>query len=235
MVTRVGAGVQPSGRSLPLLLPDGLGTETHLELARNLVHPFLQQSCVYRPVQYALEYGIEEGEECNNHRHEVAAAIQQLTHALYSEHLYVLSLVDPHIRSVLAVRNVLAMRDISVAIRWLDPCLCVDLLFGLPQLGWAAPAPTMPMRSAPPQKSIDELEEDLEEHNQRLLFRVRSSGDVILDQKAWEKTQEELDMDVIIGPFESMEEVPYSTFGLLWRFGTWEQHGGCHRTDSAPH
>ena len=36
---RVGAGVQPTGRAMPQLLPDGLGPDDHVKVALVTVHP----------------------------------------------------------------------------------------------------------------------------------------------------------------------------------------------------
>ena len=39
VATRVSSGVQPTGRSMPQLLPDGLGPEDHLIVAKSTTHP----------------------------------------------------------------------------------------------------------------------------------------------------------------------------------------------------
>ena len=57
--------------------------------------------------------------------------------------LQALRLVDPLLLPVVARRNFLVTREVSVVISWMDPKLIVDLFFGLHQLGWAMPTPTM--------------------------------------------------------------------------------------------
>ena len=47
-----------------------------------------------------------------------------------------------------------------------------------------------------------------------------------MDKAAWEKTEEELSAEMILGPFFDLQDVPFPTVRLLRRFGTWEQHGG---------
>ena len=77
------------------------------------------------------------------------------------------------------------MREVSVVISWVDPKLVVDLFFGLPQLGWAMPAPTMQLREAPPEYPIEALKTDCGNHNSKLLSRCRPFGDDKLDDAAW--------------------------------------------------
>ena len=47
----------------------------------------------------------------------------------------------------------------------------------------------MMARYAPPECTIDELWEDVDEHNARLLNKIRPSRDSALDIAAWAKTQ----------------------------------------------
>ena len=117
------------------------------------------------------------------------------------------------------------MREGSVVISCVDPKLIVDLFFGMPQLGWAAPAPTMQLREAP-EYPMEALKADCGNHNSKLTSRCRPSGDDKLDKAAWEKTEEELSSEMICGPFFDLQDVPFPTVRLLRRFGTWEQHGG---------
>ena len=113
-----------------------------------------------------------------------------------------LRLVDPFLLPV-ARRNFLVMREVSVVISWMDPKLIVDLFFGLPQLAWTMPAPTMQLREAPPEYPIEALKADCGNHNSKLISRCRPSGDDKLDNAAWEKTEEELSSEMILGPFFS--------------------------------
>ena len=105
------------------------------------------------------------------------------------EDLHALRLVDPFLLPVVARRKFLVLREVSVVISWVDPKLIVDLFFGLPQLGWAMPAPTMQLREAPPEYPIEALKADCGNHNSKLISRCRPSGDDKLDKAAWEKTE----------------------------------------------
>ena len=87
------------------------------------------------------------------------------------------------------------------------------------------PAPTMQCRAALPEHPIDALKTDCGYHSSKLLTRCRPSGDDKLDAAAWEKTEEELSSEMILGPFFDLQHVPFPCVRLLRQFGTWEQHG----------
>ena len=161
---------------------------------------FLRPPTTYNPVVYATKYALQSERDCIAQRSDVAEPPQELADSLFEEYLH--------------------------ALRLLDPQLIVDLFFGLPQLGWAMPAPTMQCREAPPEYPIEALKTDCGNHNSKLISRCRPSGDDKLDVAAWEKTEEELSSEMILGPFFDLQDVPFPCVRLLRRFGTWEQHGG---------
>ena len=213
-------------RAVPQLILEGLGTRFHLAVAEDIENPFLRPPTTYNRVVYATQYALQSERECIAQRLDVAETLQVLADAVYSENLQALLLVDPFLLPVVARRNFLVMREVSVVISWMDPKLIVDLFFGLPQLGWAMPAPTMQLREAPPEYPIEALKADCGSHNSKLISRCRCSGDDNLDNAAWEKTEEELSSEMILGPFFDLQDVPFPFVRLLRRFGTWEQRGG---------
>ena len=122
---RVGSVIQPVRRAVPQLIPEGLGTNFHVAVARNVEHP------VIRPVVYATEYALQSERDCTAQRLDVAETLQELADSLFEENLHALRLVDPFLLPVVARRNLLVMREVSVVISWMDPKLVVDLFFGL--------------------------------------------------------------------------------------------------------
>ena len=138
-----------------------------------------------------------------------------LADSLFEENLHALRLVDPFLLPVVARRNLLVMREVSVVISWVEPKLIVDLFCGLPQHWWAMPAPTMQLREAPPEYPIEALRTDCGNRNSKLISRCRPSGDDKLDNAAWEKTQEELSSEMILGPFFDFQDVPFVYFAGL--------------------
>ena len=111
-----------------------------------------------------------------------------------------LAVVDPFIRPVIAKRNIPFMREVSFAAGWHDPTLLIGLACGLPAMGWACKAPTMPAKWAPPEISLKDLENDIKENNEKILWATRPSSYPELDLAAWKKTQEELYANVLVGP-----------------------------------
>ena len=59
---RVCAGQQPPGRSLPALMPEGMGPETHLQVAPKLVHPMARPVIVPLQCKIALANQQQAGE-----------------------------------------------------------------------------------------------------------------------------------------------------------------------------
>ena len=174
---RVGSVIQPVRRAVPQLIPEGLGTLFHLAVARDIEHPFLRPRTTYNPVVNATKYALQSEQDCIAQRLDVAETLQELADAVNSENLHALRLVDPFLLPVVARRNFLSMREVSVVISWVDPKLVVDLFFGLPQLGWAMLAPTMQLREVPPEYPIEAIKEDCGNHNSKLISRCRPSVD----------------------------------------------------------
>ena len=85
------------------------------------------------------------------------------------------------------------------------------------------PAPTMQLREAPPEYPIEALKADCCDHNSKLISRCCPSGDDKLDTAAWEKTEEELSSEMILGLFfrPSRRPVSYCPFtSPVWFLGT---------------
>ena len=103
------------------------------------------------------------------------------------------------------------MREVSVVISWMDPTLIVDLFFGLPQLGWAMPAPTMQLREAPPEYPIDALKSRLWQPQ----LQINYLGVALLEMTSWtmqlwKRSEEELSSEMILGPFFDLRRRPVS-------------------------
>ena len=94
---RVAAGLQPSKRALPSLLPEGLGTECHLSLALQLVHPFQLPAVLPPQCEFAVN-NLQKMKvfDVNTRRTEVAALVQQLAEGCQPSNSQVLEICDPH-------------------------------------------------------------------------------------------------------------------------------------------
>ena len=149
--------MQPIRRAVPQIIPRDRGTHIHSPWLENSSSTYFVQSC-------DVCYGV-----CLTVRATPYCSKSQLSWTLY------------RIWQMLCTqRNFLVMREISVVISWMDPTMVVDSFFGMPQLGCAAPAPTMLLREAPPQYPNEALLAEYDTHNSKLccpdvaLLMVRS-------------------------------------------------------------
>ena len=92
--------------------------------------------------------------------------------------------------------------------------------------GWARHSPNLVQKVSTLLKPLDVSLEGLAEHNLKVLASVRSSGDSDADLLAWAKCQKEFESGGILGPGNSLGEIPFKDFRLLIRFVIHEQHGG---------
>ena len=226
IATRVSAGLQPVRNALPQLLPDGLGPDLHLRAAHSVAHPFTAQPIPPTPIDYSIKHALRDADAAVSHRETMLKQLEELAAAVVGEDDEILKLVHVFIRPVVAKRRIAFMREVSLAAGWHDPTFLIGLAFGLPALGWACRATTMPTRWAPPEIPISDLLVDLASHNTAIIASTRRSKDKDLDFAAWEKSMTELKNEFIVGPYRHLDEIPGSGVRLLRRFGTWEQHGG---------
>ena len=127
---RVGSVIQPVRRADPQLIPEGLGAGCRVAVARNVEHPFLRPPTMYNPVVYATKYALQSERNCIAQRLDVAETPQELADSLIEENLHALRLVDPFLLPVVARRNLLVMREVSVVISWMDAKLVSQHVVG---------------------------------------------------------------------------------------------------------
>ena len=225
VAANVGAGSQPVRRALPQLIPDELGPMLHLKVAHQTKHPFLVSPKLTDPMKYAKMHFINDVDAANSQREEMLNTIKEMALALKDEEKEIMKLVDPFIAPIVGKRAFCFMRELAFCSGFPDHLLMIDLTLGMPAMGWSCRAPTMKVRIAEPQVSLEDLKKDAEEHNTRILKSTKPSKDSKLDMASWLKTMEEVDADVVIGPFRHFDEIPFKKIRLLRRFGTWEMHG----------
>lgn len=100
----------------------------------------------------------------------------------------------------------------------------LDFSLGLPFVGRAAHSFVMPLKATRPSMSVQEQLQQAPQRNQRLLASVRSSGDLELDRASLQKTQQELDDGLMLGPWEA-SALPEWVAVVSRRFPIWEHHG----------
>ena len=77
----VAAGLQPTRKALPQLLPDGLPPDVHLQAALAVQHPLAYALTTTDPVRYALKNACEDLEETRNRRQKVVVLLRKLAAA----------------------------------------------------------------------------------------------------------------------------------------------------------
>ena len=145
---RVTAGVQPTGRSMPQLLSDGLGPDDHLTVAKSLTHPMARPPSLPSYVQSAVDAQKEMPLDLNNARMKVMKELEILAVACDSDNKLILKAVHPYIRPIVAKRNFAFMREVTYLCQGFDFNLVIDYVFGLPMLGWARHSPIMLQRQS---------------------------------------------------------------------------------------
>ena len=222
---RVCAGQQPSGRALPALMPEGMGPETHLQVALKLIHPMARPVVVPLQCKIALAYQQRAGDKLEKQRFQVLALVEKLAAVLAPDSERISAFVHPWIRKVVCARHIALMRELNFVLLAPDPLILLDLVFGLPMAGWARHSPALEQKMADspsPQATAAELAAT----NALVLSKVKPTGDHELDVEAWKKTSAEFDNGCMIGPFYNLEDIPGRRVQLLPRFPIREKHGG---------
>ena len=219
VATRVTAGVQPTGRTVPQIIPDGLGPDDHLLVARKLVHPMARPPTVPGYVRSAVEAQNSLKSDLTGARSRMLSEVQRLAVACEPENQQILQCVHPYIRPVVAKRNVAFMREVLHICHGLDNNLVLDYVFGLPMMGWARHSPVLLQRASDPPRAEQPTEEQRLAENAIALTRAKPTADPKLDALAWEKTRKEFENASMLGPFYSLNDLPSGKPRLLNRFG----------------
>jgi len=230
IANKVATGVQPGGRALPQLIPNGLLPAEHLRVAMSVQHPSVRAPPLTPACQYALRHGQCSEEELVSRRCRLLSVLNRLSTLSLPENARLLRLIHPFIAPVVSRRNLALMREISRTTGTADFAFRIDYACGMPMLGWASASPSHLFRRSEPQCSVDELMATTAEHNQQMVARTRASPIEGLDDLAWAKTQEEVALDMVTPPMRSLEQL-MRTYGfgrvrLCRRFGIVERHGG---------
>ena len=223
---RVAAGLQPPGRRLPTLLPEGLGPDEHLRVALGVQHPVARPVVLKAHIHHALDNQHSDPSHLNSFRKMIGDLVLSLGTLLCNENKRILDCVHRDVLQVLAMKNIALMREINFVARCPDYSAVLDLVWGLPMAGWARHSPHLVQRMSALPKPLELSLVDVHEHNLKVLARVRSTGNPVADELAWTKCQREFDTGGLLGPWKSLGDIPYADFRLLQRFIIEEQHGG---------
>ena len=226
IVVRVRAVAQPRGLALPTLLPEGLGPESHLAVARAATHPV---ALPFQPAAHlALALSIQQvmGESLLSHRSSVLGVLSELALATAGDNDAIIGLCHKWVKPIIAPKNIAFMRELDFVLGRRDPNILIDLCSGLPMEGWARHSPTMTQRVSRPPAPIVSDRQVLAEHNAMVLSQVRPSKDPEADLLTWAKCIDEVNASMALGPFASLDDLPFRNPRILKRVPILERHGG---------
>lgn len=221
-------GLQSKRSRLPQLVPDGLEPEEHLRRALAVQHPMasVEPSTVH--VRRALRWSSMHADALIERRTKACDALQHLASCTADEDARIRQLAAREVGVVLnsyAPKCIAFMREVSFVCQSSDNEAPLRLFLGLPMLGWAPRANGMMDRVTPPDETIEQWTSRRVERNSKLLARIGPSGDVDLDQQAYDKTLQEVRAGPMIGPFMNLQSVPVTEPSIAPRHGIWECHG----------
>ena len=189
---RTSAGVQVPGRSLPNLVPEGLGPSEHLAVGLRVCHPMARPPVIPDFCARAIAAQPTDVNMLIERRLHVDSLLSRLASAVQSDNALIQAGVDTRISAVVRPRNVAFMREISFICGGQDANLFIDYVSGLPMMGWARHSTTMMARISRPPRAFPASDDEVAASNKIALAKARSTGDVKLDAMAWEKTSNEI-------------------------------------------
>lgn len=208
IAVRLGAGVQPTGRAMPQLLPDGLGPDDHVKVALATVHPLARPPTVPGYCQVALNAQRMGIRAINKLRSIIMVLLCRLAAICMEQNLRIASLRHAWIRPTVEQRNVAFMREVTFTCLGLDIHLMVDFVSGLPMMGWARHSPVMQQRESMHPRARRPSPEEVLAENRVAIKRAKPSNNPKLDDVAWEKTKAGFAQQTMKGPYCGLDELP---------------------------
>ena len=93
------------------------------------------------------------------------------------------------------------MREVDWLCGKVDAEILGQFMVGLPMLGWAYQGTHMQEKLRMPEITLEQFLEGADARNRKLIERTGPSNDELLDQHAWQKTEEEIQLGILSGPY----------------------------------
>ena len=182
--------------------------EQFLRQACLVKHPFDSFSGLPKVVSQACDdvAGMRY-EDLINHRCSKLGAWLKLAAELKGEETKLKSGMSDSRRKILESKRLLLMKHVIVSEGYEDVGLADDLISGFSLVGDAPKSHVLPQKMTPSTLSTADLQSNASKANKALRYMTRSSGDVELDQKLWDRTQTELQRGWLLGPLR-WEDLP---------------------------
>ena len=152
----IAGGVQPRGRKLPQLIRDGLTPAEHIARSVAIEHPVAVQAAPSKSVEYAVKHSAWSAEEVVARRIGMCDLIKGLALAVAEESEFVLERCHVEVARVArayGTKNVCLTRELQFIVGTSDSIVCLGLVLGLPQIGWAPAAQGLTLRRRLPEQS----------------------------------------------------------------------------------
>lgn len=222
-------GLQPTGRALPPLVPTGLAPDQHWQRACfGTEHPLAQLPNLPPKLLQAAENLESLGGGIVSWRKEQMKRIRHLAESLQPVQAQWQQGLHPQVRRIIGKWHLPLLHILAKEAGSEDLFFNLDYSAGVRCVGRAAHSFVMPLKFTRPTLSVEALLSQAKVRNPQLIASVRSSGDAELDRASLQKTQNELDSKVMLGPWEA-SDLPSWVAVVSRRFPIWEHHGSAGR------
>ena len=222
----VATGVQPTGRKMPQLLPDGLGPKDHLFVAQCTLHPLARPPSIPAYCRSAIDFQKNGHQAVNKARMCVMRLLRELASSCAHSNKLIQRAVHPWISRVVEQRNIAFMREVRYVCCIGDFNIMLDYIFGLPMMGWARHSPLLCQKTTAPPRADKPSREQISDNNAVVMAKAKASTIPEQDLLSWEKTDAEFQAGTMLGPYYAIGHLPGTDPRLLNRFSILERHGG---------
>ena len=113
VLTRVSALAQPTGRSVPQLIPDGFTPGELLQIALRIKHPFTWPVVMPEYIIHAGQHQSSSPSQLSRQRLHVLSAVKTLAEVCEDEDKLLCSLSHPFLQPVVEKRHLAFLRELS--------------------------------------------------------------------------------------------------------------------------
>ena len=218
-------GLQPTGRALPPLIARNLPPDLHWQQACfGVAHPLAQLPPLPPKLVLAAQGLRRLGGDVVAWREQQLNRVRCLAERLRETQQRWREGLRPQVRKVIGGWHMPLLHVLAREAGSEDIFFALDFSSGARCVGRAAHSFAMPLKLTKPRMTVGDLLASAPGRNQRILASIRTSGDPALDKESLEKTQQELQSGLMLGPWQA-SELPSSIAVVSRRFPIWEQHG----------
>ena len=171
----VASGIQPTGRKMPQLLPDGLGPKGHLIVAQCTLHPLARPPSIPAHCRSAMDSKKNGHQAVNKLRICIMRLLRELAESCAHSNKLIQRAVHPWMSKVVKQRNIAFMREVRFVCCIGDFNIMLDYIFGLPMMGWARHSPFLCQKITSPPRAEKPGREQIIADNAVVLAKAKAS------------------------------------------------------------